>query len=62
MDGDGLCATCGGQPLLLAMLDGPDPKPHVGNEAEGAEDRARIETIIAAGIPEETLAKYRDAA
>lgn len=57
MDEDGLCASCGGQPLLMAMLDGDRPSPHVGTEAEGA-DREKIAVIIADGIPAETLVYY----
>lgn len=57
MDEDGLCATCGGQPLLMAMLDGDRPNPHVGTEVEG-DDRTEIEAIIAGGIAPSDLAPY----
>jgi hypothetical protein len=58
MDEDGLCASCGGQPLVLAMLDGPAPSPHVGAEAEGEDERAKIAALIAEGIPHEKLAPF----
>lgn len=37
MDEDGLCASCGGVPYVVALLQGP---PHVGTESEGDERRA----------------------
>lgn len=58
MDEDGLCASCGGQSLLLALLDGPAPHPHIGVDVEGDIARARVAAIIAEGISAEALAPY----
>ena len=54
MDDDGLCASCGGQPLALAVLV-EGVTPHVGVEAEGEVERARIARFIAEGIGKATV-------